>query len=94
MNAGFLAMRVWVILPATQMMSSGKSATIIYDMIVYRYPEETAKLIVDTQKRRLSWVKRECDLIFCISESTKKDAHDLLNIADKKLFVIYPGVTV
>lgn len=69
-----------------------KKVTILYDLIVYKYPEETAKKIVDVQKRRLAWVKKECDTIFCISESTKKDAMDVLGIEEKKLKVIFPGV--
>ncbi len=69
-----------------------KKATILYDLIVYKYPEETAKKIISVQKRRLRWVKKECDVIFCISESTKKDAREILHIEEKRLKVIYPGV--
>ncbi len=69
-----------------------KKATIIYDLIVYKYPNETAQKIVEVQKRRLSWVKNEADLIFCISESTKKDAKKILGLDEKKLKVVYPGV--
>lgn len=69
-----------------------KKATILYDLIVYKYPKETAEKIVATQKRRLSWVKRECDVIFCISEATKMDAMEILGIEEKKLKVIYPGI--
>jgi hypothetical protein len=71
-----------------------KKATIIYDMIVYKHPEETAKKIVDIQKKKLSWVKKESDVIFCISESTKKDAHEILGLPNEKLKVIYPGLTL
>lgn len=69
-----------------------KKATILYDLVVYKYPKETDKKIVETQKRKLEWVKKECDIIFCISESTKKDAMEILKIPDKKLKVIYPGI--
>jgi glycosyltransferase involved in cell wall biosynthesis len=69
-----------------------KSATILYDLIVYKHPKETAKKIVDTQKRRLRWVKKECDMVFCISKSTKQDAMEVLRIEEKKLTVIYPGI--
>lgn len=72
--------------------SKARKATILYDLIVYKYPNETAQKIVETQKRRLQWVKKECDVIFCISESTKEDARDILGIDEKKLKVIYPGV--
>lgn len=66
--------------------------TILFDLIVYRYPEETHAKIVQTQRRRLNWVKKECDLILCISESTRQDAIDILGIDDKRLRVVYPGI--
>lgn len=68
-----------------------KMATILYDLIVYKSPKETDKKIIEVQKRRLKWVRKECDAIFCISESTKKDASDILDIDKKKLHVLYPG---
>ena len=69
-----------------------KKATILYDLIVYKYPEETAERIVETQKRKLKWVKKESKIIFCISEATKKDAMEILEIEEKRLKVIYPGI--
>jgi len=68
-----------------------KKATILYDLIVYKYPEETHKKIVDVQKRKLQWVKKESDMVFCISKSTAQDAQQILNISENKLKVIYPG---
>ena len=73
---------------------SGIKATILYDLIVYKYPQETAAKIVDVQKKKLKWVKKESNFVFCISEATKKDAEDLLKIDPKKLHVIYPGLTL
>ena len=69
-----------------------KKATIIYDMIVYKHPEETHQKIIETQKRRLNWVKNEADMVFCISEATKRDAKKILGIKEDKLRVIYPGI--
>jgi hypothetical protein len=69
-----------------------KKMTILYDLIVYKYPQETADKIVATQKRKLAWVKKESDMILCISEATKKDAMEILGITEKRLEVIYPGV--
>ncbi|RJQ37935.1 hypothetical protein C4559_02540 [Candidatus Microgenomates bacterium] len=69
-----------------------KKATILYDAIVYKYPKETDKKIVETQKGRLEWVKKQCDLVFCISAATKKDAIEILGIEEKKLKVLYPGI--
>ncbi|HUQ85029.1 MAG TPA: glycosyltransferase [Candidatus Limnocylindrales bacterium] len=69
-----------------------RKITILYDLIVYKRPEETDKMIVDTQKRRLKWVRLECDQILCISNSTKADAEEFLHIDSKKLQVVYPGI--
>jgi glycosyltransferase involved in cell wall biosynthesis len=76
----------------TQPPSNAKKATILYDLIVYKYPQETGAKIVNVQKRKLAWVKKEVDKIICISESTKQDAKEILGIEDKKLVVIYPGM--
>ena len=75
-------------------LKSARGMTILYDLIVYKYPEETAQSIVETQKRRLHWVKKECEKIICISISTKKDAQAILGIEEKKLTVVYPGMTL
>ncbi len=72
--------------------SKAKKVTILYDLIVYKYPEETAKKIVAVHKRRLQWVKKEVDKILCISEATRQDAKEILGIDEKRLEVVYPGV--
>jgi len=65
-----------------------KKATILYDLIVYKYPNETDKKIVQTQKRKLKWVKKESKIIFCISEATKRDAMEILGIEENRLRVL------
>jgi len=90
----------------TQPPSKAKKTTILYDLIIFKYPEETHNQwafslknllikpnIVASQKRRLKWVKKECELIFCISEATKKDAQNILDLKSEKLSVIYPGLS-
>lgn len=69
-----------------------KKATILYDLIVYKYPNETDAKIVEVQKQKLKWVKKESSVIFCISEATKKDAMEILGIEKNRLKVIYPGI--
>ena len=78
----------------TEPPANAKKATIIYDTIVYKFPQETSKNIVDVQKKKLKWVIKESNLIFCISESTKKDVQSILGIPEDRLKVIYPGLTV
>lgn len=70
---------------------NAKKVTILYDLIVYKFPKETDTKIVQVQKRKLAWVKKESDMVFCISESTKKDAREILGLENDKLKVIYPG---
>lgn len=68
-----------------------KKVTILYDLLVYKFPQEMHPKIVATQKRRLAWVTKECDQIICISEATKKDAMEILGIEEERLAVVYPG---
>lgn len=75
----------------TQPPTKAKKMTILYDLLVYKYPQEMHRKIVAVQRRRLAWVKKECDKIICISESTKKDAMEILGVEEEKLKVVYPG---
>lgn len=68
-----------------------KKVTILYDLIVYKRPQETDRKIVSVQKRKLQWTKRESTKIICISQSTKKDAREILGISEDRLRVVYPG---
>jgi hypothetical protein len=81
-----------------------KKVTILYDLMIYKYPEEShhqtnfnpLKLIispniVEVQKSKLRWVKKESSKILCISKSTAKDANQILGIDKSKLEVIYAG---
>jgi len=72
--------------------TNARKITILYDLVVYKYPEETAKKIIEVHKRKLKWVKKEVDKIICISISTKKDAMKILNIPEDRFSVIYPGL--
>lgn len=71
-----------------------KKVTILYDLIVYKYPEETDAGIIATQKQKLAWVKKESSKILCISQATKQDAMEILAIPEEKLEVIYPGFSL
>jgi len=37
---------------------SAKKATILYDLVAYKYPEETDERIINVHKRKLSGLKR------------------------------------
>lgn len=76
----------------TEPPAKAKKATILYDLIIYKFPRETDKKIIDVQKRKLEWVKKETEKIICISESTKKDAMEVLGLDADRLSVVYPGL--
>lgn len=73
---------------------TARKATILYDLLVYKRPEEMDKKIVRVQKLKLKWVKKEADIVFCISKSTMKDAEEILGIEGSRLKVLYPGTTL
>jgi len=70
---------------------NAKKATILYDLIVYKYPKETARKIIEVQKRKLTWAKKESSMFFCISKATKNDAEQILGINKERLSIAYPG---
>jgi glycosyltransferase involved in cell wall biosynthesis len=71
-----------------------KKATIVHDLVYLRFPETVDKTILETQKKRLKWVKKESRIIFADSQQTKNDLIDLLDMQKDKVVVNYPGVDV
>jgi len=72
--------------------TKAKKITTIHDLAVLRYPETFPPKTVSVHQRRLKWVKKEIDMVIAVSQSTKKDIIELLNIPEKKIKVIYEGV--
>lgn len=72
--------------------TKAKKLTKVHDLTVYKYPEYSHPYIIQTQKRRLAWVKRECDIITVNSQATKKDLITILKIDPSKIVVTYPGI--
>jgi glycosyltransferase involved in cell wall biosynthesis len=72
--------------------SKAKIIAPIYDMVVYKYPETSHPSIIAAQKRRAEWIKKEANIIVTISESSKQDIHEILNIPMEKIEVIYPAI--
>jgi hypothetical protein len=68
--------------------------TTVHDLSPMRFPVEMDAGIVATHARRLRWVAKECRVIFCDSEATKKDIMELLHIPKEQLHVVYPGVSL
>lgn len=71
---------------------TARGVSTIHDLAIFRYPESFANIIVDVQKRRLHWAKKECDLFLCDSLATLNDAIEYLAIPRTKLRVVYPGI--
>lgn len=71
-----------------------KLVTIVHDLTPWRFPETFDKKIIDVHKRRMRWVKKECDLIICDSKATKKDLVKFLDITERKMKIIYPGTEI
>lgn len=82
-----------------------KKITVIHDMIAYKWPElltEKTTLSIKsggvsanisaTQKKRMKWVKKECDHIIADSHHTKADIQTYLDIPEEKISVVYPYV--
>ncbi|KKQ01883.1 MAG: Glycosyl transferase group 1 [Candidatus Roizmanbacteria bacterium GW2011_GWA2_36_23] len=85
--------------------SYAKKITVLHDLLIYKFPEisnfktkldflslQLSANIVNTQKKRLKWVKKESDLIVCDSSSTIEDAEKILNIDKNRLKLLYPAV--
>lgn len=67
--------------------------TTIHDVVVYRYPEFLNRRIIDTQKAKLAWVKKETVAVIADSKSTKEDIVTYLGIPEHKIHVVYLGVS-
>jgi len=68
-----------------------KLVTVVHDLTPWKYPKTLDAKIVAVHKRKMKWVKKECDLIICDSENTKRDLVKILGFDKRKLRVIYPG---
>jgi glycosyltransferase involved in cell wall biosynthesis len=68
--------------------------TTVHDLSFMRFPKESNNKISNTHKRRLKWVIKECQRIFCDSEATKQDVIKYLQIDSQKLDVVYPGYSL
>jgi len=68
--------------------------TIVHDLTFLRFPQTVDNKILDTQRRRLPWVKKESKIIFADSQTTKKDLVDFFSIEPGKIIVNYPGVEI
>jgi len=73
----------------TQPPSKAAKVTTIHDFGFLKYPETAHPKIAAVHKRRLAWIKKECDLIIAVSQSTKRDIIEILGIPEEKIRVVY-----
>lgn len=66
--------------------------TTIHDLGFLEWPESVHPQVLAAQKRRLEWVKKEADLVIAVSEATKKEVAERLEIPEKKVMAIHEGV--
>src|SRR3989344_2493664 len=76
-----------------QPLKNARGITTIHDFTVLRYPESfEGTNIVNVQKRRFAWAKKECKHFLCDSQATANDAKELLGI--DKSTIVYPGINL
>ncbi|MBP8591215.1 glycosyltransferase family 4 protein [Candidatus Shapirobacteria bacterium] len=69
-----------------------KLVTAVHDLVAWRYPETLPDKIVNAQKNRMRWIKKEADLVFSSSQSTARDLERIIGLDKERIKVIYPGV--
>lgn len=63
--------------------------TTIYDLTALKFPAETHPSIVQHHRQALKWIKKEARAIIAISNSTKNDIIELLDIEPERVHVVY-----
>lgn len=66
-----------------------KKVTTIHDMIPFLFPNSVHPKIVKTFKRKLERFKKEGDMIFADSETTRDDIVKFMQIDESKIKVVY-----
>lgn len=66
--------------------------TTLYDLTYRLFPEMHTEETLECHRRFDSRVLGHCRRVFCISESTARDAARLLGIPGERIVVTYPGV--
>lgn len=88
-------------------LARARGITTVHDLIAWKYPTETHARtsfvlssfqlnanIVETQKRRMYWAKRHCDMFLCDSTATRNDLVKILGIDTAKTRIVYPGFSL
>lgn len=76
----------------TEPPSRAPKVTTIHDLVVYKYPVNLPNRIIEIQRRKLAWVKKESTVVIADSESTKSDIVHWLEIPGERIKVVYLGI--
>lgn len=76
----------------TQPPSKARKVTTYHDLVPIIHPEWSHPKIVAVAHRRLELVKKEVDMIICVSKATRDDLLIVAKIPKEKMVVIYEGV--
>lgn len=72
----------------TQPPTNAFKVTTIHDLVPLRFSEISHPRIVRVHKARLRWVQKEADKVIAVSQFTKKEIIDLLEIEPERIVVI------
>lgn len=73
---------------------SGKLITTIHDLSALKLPQDTHPDIVAHHKQALLWIKKEAAAIIAVSQATKTDIVELLNIEEKRVHIVYEALPI
>ena len=76
-------------LPINIKNSGVKSIVTIHDLIFYRYPELYKRFDRSIYQKKYQYAVNVADKILAISQQTKRDIHEFLDIEESKVEVIY-----
>lgn len=68
-----------------------KSVVTIHDLIFLRYPEFYSKFDRFVYKKKFQHAVKEADVVVAVSQQTKNDIIEFLDVDDSKIKVIYQG---
>ncbi len=71
-----------------------RSYLFIHDLIIYKHPEWFPAGQFFVKKIVVPMSIKRADKILAISQSTKKDLHELFKVEEKKIEIIYPSVDI
>jgi len=76
-------------IPKKNKLSKIKYVVTIHDLIFIRYPENYGRIDRNIYKKKVEYACENSDIIIAISEQTKRDLIEFLNVPEEKIRVIY-----